>query len=290
MRSHFCWTIPYLPMYKDGVPISILEGSIMSAVTAPPIASERRRRRHELTGGFRSLSKLVPLLTIVVGLLSFVAGLWVNTQNANQNRQEQWRQALEKVSFDEPNILTTGFLMESFAADPEYSDQARSIQAEALTRTNVPATFDLIFQSMLEATTNRDDQLHLVRVAEALSIELSQLHRSTKSTSDFQTFLMHPDQAFDPRSPSYARTLTLLWELDTVSHGLYCSWAKACPEYPTNLSPDRLDLTQVLWLNNELPQPILARLQKAPQFFKTCSVQNVNGDSNRPQLICVPLN
>jgi hypothetical protein len=266
----------------------------MSTAMEAPSRGRRRSLFRRMTSGLSPLNSLAPILTILVAAITFVGGIVINVISSNHSAQEsqreQWRQALEKVSFDESNILQSAFLMESFAADPHYNDGARAIEAEALTRTNVPATFDLVFSTMLQHVSNRD-QAHIVRAASALSIELRELYSKAPQGVDFKTFLMHPDAVYSLESTSYRRTLVILWEIDSISEGFQCSWETSndCPpDYPKGLSPSGLDLHEVLIFNHPLPPSILVQIPPAnrPIYYSTCTVENVNVEPGKPSLTC----
>jgi hypothetical protein len=253
-------------------------------------------RRRLLNRALKSLNRFAPLLTILVAAISFLGGIVFNAlsagQKAAEDKVEQWRLALEKVSLDEADLLTTAYLMDSFSAQSEYHDQARAIEADALTRTNDPPKFDLMFAIMMRHTSN-DDEYDMVRMAQQLSIELKGLHNAAPSSNNltFTDFLMHPERAYSVGSVSYTRTLVLLWELDSISQGFECSWTGSKPCTP--LSPEKLNLHEVLFFNHPLPSSILSEIPgpDRPESYNTCAVTDMNTIPHEPELTCrVPPN
>jgi hypothetical protein len=173
--------------------------------TATEVYRQLRQSRHRTyVKALKALNRNAPLLTILVAAISFVGGIAFNAFNAREKaaevKVEQWRLALEKVAFDEANLLPTAYLMDSFRADSTYHDQARAIEAEALVRTNDPHKFDLMFAIMLRHTSNAD-QIDLIRIARTLSLELKGLYTSTsKKNLSLGQFLMNLQDAFAPNS------------------------------------------------------------------------------------------
>jgi len=237
----------------------------------------------------KSLNKFAPLLTILVAAISFVGGIVFNALSARQKevetKAEEWRLALEKVNFEQENLLTTAYLMDSFGADTEYHDQARQIEVEALIRTTDPTIFDLMFSTMLRHSTNQD-QPDLLQVARALSIELDTLYESSPSSGKLTLvdFLEHPENAYDPTSNRYQRTLCLLWEIDSISDYLRKAWAG---QYPgTALSPGGLDFRNVFLVNRPMPSSVLHPPTNPPQYFKTCKVADKVTSEQGLRLTC----
>jgi len=243
----------------------------------------------------RTLNKSAPILTIVAGALTFLAGFAFNAytekSKAQEAKEEQWRLALEKVGFDESSLLPTAYLMDSFGVGSAYHDQARAVEAGALLRTNDPHKFDLMFAVMLRHTTDAD-QIELVRTARTLSLEMKGLYSQSpsKNSLGFNDFLMRPKDAYkDVSSPGsldeYNRVLVLLWEIDSYSQGFQCSWTHDTRCTP--LTPPK-DLSGILLFNHPLPDSILSQIppSERPQSYNTCSVIDVNTTPKSPGLTC----
>jgi hypothetical protein len=265
---------------------------IMKGNSQVPAHQTEHSGSRTLNRALKSLNRFAPLLTILVAAISFLGGIFFNAfsarEKAAEDKVEQWRRALEKVSFDEPSLLTTAYLMDSFSAQSAYHDQARAIEAEALARTNDPHKFDLMFAIMLRHTSN-DDEIDLVRMARTLSIELRGLHNKASSSSNlkFADFLMNPKQAYPTESGSYKRTLVLLWEIDSISQGFRCSWTRSSPSC-TSLSPKNQNLHEVLFFNHPLPPSILDKIPESvrPESYDTCAVVGMNTTPHEPEFAC----
>lgn len=255
----------------------------------------RQRNRSNTIRAIKALNRNAPILTILAGVLSFVAGFAFNTyterNKAEEVKAEQWRLALEKVGFDESSLLPTAYLMDSFGGDSVYHDQARAVEAAALLRTNDPHKFDLMFAVMLRHTSDAG-QIELVRMARTLSLELKGLYSQSpsKSSLSFNQFLITPKDAFkDMSSPdsinAYNRMLVLLWEIDSYSQGFQCSWTHGARCTP--LAPPK-DLSNILLFNHPIPDSILNEISSSerPQSYKTCSVVDVNTTPKNPGLTC----
>jgi hypothetical protein len=262
--------------------------------TATEVHHQFRQSRHRTyVRALKVLNRNAPLLTILVAAISFVGGIAFNALNAREKaaeiKVEQWRLALEKVAFDEVNLLPTAYLMDSFRADSTYHDQARAIEAEALVRTNDPHKFDLMFAIMLRHTSIAD-QVDLIRMARTLSLELKGLYSlsASKNNLSFGQFLMNPQEAFAPNSSAHNRTLVLLWEIDSISKGFQCSWWTHAPRCAPLSAPEHEDLSNIMLFNHPLPSSVMNNIPESsrPKSYDTCTVGDLNTTPQTPGLTC----
>jgi len=194
------------------------------------------------------VSVVAPVLTVV----SFVVGFLFNAHQAKLTAEENaaqikltkdeanaaaWRAALQKVTFDEPSLVSTAFLMETFDgdADADIQNSARQIERTVLYQTQRPETFDLVFFNMLPNLRTSDDWNELLSVGSSIQVGLTQMwqaaikqHLTGSEPQTFEYFLMKPTRFYSPKTQSAElnRVYVFLWQWDTFSHGVACFFDK----------------------------------------------------------------
>jgi hypothetical protein len=190
----------------------------------------------------------VSAVTPIFAVLSFILGFLFNAhqakltaaENAKQEQLAQndkqaaaWRSALQKVTFDEPSLVSTAFLMETFdgATDPNITTSARQIERTVLYQTQRPETFDLVFYNMLPNLQNSADWNETLEVGNTIQAGLTQMwqaaikqHVTGAEPKTFEYFLMKPTRFYSPDTQSVElnHVYVLIWQWDTFSHGVAC--------------------------------------------------------------------
>jgi hypothetical protein len=190
------------------------------------------------------VTAIAPVLTVG----SFVVGFLFNAHQAkltaaenaaqvqlteNDKQAAAWRSALQKVAFDEPSLISTAFLMETFDsnANPDVQSSARQIERTVLYQTQRPETFDLVFFNMLPNLQTSDDWNETLEVGNSIQMGLTQLwqaatkqHLTGSEPQTFEYFLMKPTRFYSAKTQSAElnRVYVLLWQWDTFSAGVAC--------------------------------------------------------------------
>jgi len=190
----------------------------------------------------------VSAVTPIFAVLSFVLGFLFNAHQAkltaaenaaqeqlaqNDKQAAAWRSALQKVTFDEPSLVSTAFLMETFddAGDAGVKSSARQIERTVLYQTQRPETFDLVCYNMLPNLQTSDDWNETLEVGNTIQAGLTQLwqaaikqHLTGSEPKTFEYFLMKPTRFYSPdtQGTELNRVYVLIWQWDTFSHGVAC--------------------------------------------------------------------
>lgn len=209
---------------------------------------------------------LLPVISPIIAVLSFMSGTFFSAyqqRNATaQSRAAAWREALQKVAFDENNLVPTAFLMESFDEDPDYKSSARQIERNVLEQTNRPATFDLIFWNMVNGLRTPDEVNDAVDVGRALDERLYSMWEDAVKQplgggdpQTFEYFLQHPERFYPAKSQTADRdrAFVLIWQLDTFSQALACMFTPADDTCPHPAFKDLTSFDNLYIINHPLP-------------------------------------
>lgn len=243
-------------------------------------------------GKVRFVEKCQPWLTAlspIVAVLSFFAGTLYSAANLEETtaatQAGQWRQALQTVNFDEKNLISTAFLMQSFEDDAQYGGPARQIEQTVLGQTTQPATFDLVYFNMLAGLKTPDQIGDLTDVGINLKNRLYSLYNAYNAEMkakqpnsqpvSIDDFMQKPMQLYTTAAQrdELNRVLVVMWELDSFSDGMACVWGAPhdsgdrCPRVPLN----GMDLSGLLIVNHAVPAVSGANL---PQAHTTCPVES----------------
>ncbi len=214
------------------------------------------------------LSRCEPLMTAIsplIAVLSFVSGTWFSAhqlrQTTAETRAADWRSALQKVGFDEANLVPTAFLMESFDDDPNFKGQARQIEQTVLEQTGRPENFDLIFGNMMSNVRTAEDVNGAIEVGRSLGEELYGLWKmaakgtlSGNEPKTFEYFLRRPERFYEApgQKTQLERAYVVLWELDTFSQNLSCV-VDGSQSDCSHVDPKTLNLDRLMVVNYPLP-------------------------------------
>lgn len=232
----------------------------------------------------------IPVITALVTVLSFFSGILLTTFQAHKSAVEaentEWRDSLQKISFEEKDLVPSAFLLESFiySRSQQHKDQARQLQISMLDRTTRPEIFDLVFGSMLSDARNADDVHDILGVGVNLNGHLRNLYAAAikglpgGAKPPLESFLKQPQAVLDADGHPLTeqdktmlnRLYVLMWELDSFSDGMNCIWntaSNSCPHLQTAVE----GVDQVLLVNHTV-SPV-----HGPKTFpslSTCSVQH----------------
>ncbi len=240
--------------------------------------------------------QFVPLITALITVLSFFSGILLTAYQARKSSVEaensEWRSSLQKISFEEKDLVPSAFLLESFTNSrlEQYKYEARQLQISMLDRTARPEVFDLVFQSMLTDARTAEDVRDMLGVGINLDAHLKNVYAMSlkklpiASRPAFETFLKQPLAVLDvdghPLTDTEKTTLNrlyvLMWELDTFSDGMDCIWntqSQGCPHLQEGLD----GAEKVLLMNHQV---IPKRGAGAFPNIQTCSVQHAELDND----------
>lgn len=262
---------------------------------AQAVRAAERVEQKARPGIFQRCQPMLPVITTLVGVVTCVATIMIETRSTRgtvrdaqaqlaltqqqmlSNQQEalrtDWRDALQKVGFDEANLVPTAFLMESFNDDPEHRPQARKIEYTVLERTNQPDFFDLIYWDLVPNLDSAGELNDMAEIGRSLNQRLRSLWQAAPEGhgKSYAVFLQHPEQFYPPKTQQakLQSVLVLMWELDSFSAGFGCvlnANESDCPHFPQN----ELRLGDLMLVNQTVPA--LGTGQGAITSATTCDV------------------
>ena len=237
---------------------------------------------------------LVPVISPIIAVLSFFSGTFFSAYQVKKSslsaEDSEWRQSLQKATFNEADMIPSAFLLESFFKSPVYNyrEQARALQLVMLDRTSQPEVFDLIFQNMLRDATSREVAdlpsaqetiSDILGVGATLDEHVNTIYESAfpspaqRNQTHIDVFLKDPKPFFTDSADDKARLnrlLLLMWELDTFSNGMNCVWNTKDSDCP-HLKMDIQGTSGVFLVNYPFPSS-----PKEPHFtsYSTCAVHH----------------
>lgn len=248
----------------------------------------------------QNLNALTPLLTVLITAISVVFTFCfqlLQTKATSEDKQDvAWRAALDKVTSDEKSADIAAFEVQTFAENPRYRAQARTIEATLLPILPDKYEFDAAFFLLLK-DTDKTCQSDILVVARNESNRLRDLYHATvplvdgKPTDDpsksFENFVLHPDAFFteDSQQDKLNQALVDAWKLDSVTAGLSSLWNPKNPR----LSPGNADLSGIVFLNNDFSGVDFSQASMDDvEFFGSCSVERAKFPTKEPHHNCHP--
>ncbi|HZL26364.1 MAG TPA: hypothetical protein VFC39_07535 [Acidobacteriaceae bacterium] len=224
------------------------------------------------------VTAVAPVLTVGSFVVGFLFSAHQAKQTADETRAAQWREALQKVTFDEPSLVSTAFIMETFDDDDDFKSSARQIERTILYQTERPETFDLVFFNMLSNLQDAGDVNDTLQVGSSIQERLTQLWQAAVKSGlkgaepqTFDYFIRKPARFYSPvtQSAQLNRVYVLLWQWDSFSHGIACFFDRTDNECPhPALTGVRFDTVTIV----QQESPVKAPATTALKVVAACEV------------------
>jgi len=245
------------------------------------------------------IGALTPLLTVLIAAVGAVVTICFQTVQAKMTSDEkedaEWRAALDKVSADENSAEIGVFEVQTFAQNPKYKNEARSIEAAMLPILADKYEFDAAFDLLLARTNDSTGQNDIIVIARTESNHLRDLYEIARKqrkgaarspTASLEDFVLHPEAYFteDDQQDNLRRALVDTWKLDTVTNGLSKMWK---PGNTNDLSPGEADLAGIIFLNRGFDGVDFSHATMDDVYFVgSCSTANANFGATKPAVDC----